>query len=202
MRRRPGAGPGSAVSSSRWRPPRRPRRRAGAGPRRRASHSASTVETPARTALSSAPVVRIETPEPLDVSWSRSSGAAGTARDPLQHFAVPRAKPRRFRGARARGPASTVVRRRRQDAAARRGLPPASTPVPADSCRSARGLTGRRFASERSASRSDEIRMRVLERHPRFVVERACVPLRRSPAIERGTARAFGRSPAAIDSRA
>jgi hypothetical protein len=63
---------GAAVSSSRRRPPRRPRRRGGrAAPT--ASHSASTVETPARTALSfpqsSGLRRRIRS-----TSWSRSSG--------------------------------------------------------------------------------------------------------------------------------
>ena len=63
---------GVAVPSSRRRPPRRPRRRGGRAPAT-ASHSASTVETPARTALSFPQSSGLRR-RSRSTSWSRSSG--------------------------------------------------------------------------------------------------------------------------------
>jgi len=63
---------GAAISSSRRRPPRRPRRRGGRAAAT-ASHSASTVETPARTALSFPQSSGLRR-RSRSTSWSRSSG--------------------------------------------------------------------------------------------------------------------------------
>ena len=168
--RRGGPGPDVGGRLLAWlggQPPRRPRRRWGRAAAS-VSHSASTVETPARTALSFPQSSGLRR-RSRSTSWSRSSG--------LRDRRVIRcsSSPYRARSRAASGPPTTRARTT-SSSTATTGAGGAGRAVLAltrlEAGRPGAGLTGAAFLHERVPVEG-EIGMRVLEPRARFIVERA-----------------------------